>query len=194
MYAFRKSAILLLTLLSITSVDAVTLNGSGMYEMPNQNAETVLSASNADVYANSIDISSCIHSLTMMNEYNIFVDGDLYLDYSVFNHDQSSIFIDSVITLNSSGVSIFSYNQEPAMPDLLVTSVFQNPGLTINESGSVLLFSDAPIRNGVFQATNNIYIGNYSSIQPVPLPASLMLFLAGLGMLIGKMSLAKRIG
>jgi len=187
MYNFRKTAILLLSLLSVTSVDAITLNNGGMDEMPNLNTVTNLAAAETDLSANS-------DSLVVGSEYNIFVDGNLYLDYSVFNHDQSSIFIDSVIMLNSSGVSIFSYNQEPIMPDLSVTSIFQNPDLTMNEIGSVLLFSDTPIINGAFQATSNIYIGNYSAIQPVPLPASLVLFLTGLIMLVGKMSLTKRIG
>jgi len=177
MNTFRKIAILLIALLSITSVDAITLNSSGMNELQNKNIQ--------------IDISGGSNLLTLEYEYSIFVDGDLYLDYSVFNHNQSSIFIDSVIKLNSSGVSIFSYDQEPKMPDLLATTIFQNLDLTMNEFGNVLLYSDTPIRNGAFEATKHIYIGNYSAIQAVPLPASFILFLTGLGMLIGKMSLTK---
>ena len=55
----------------------------------------------------------------------------------------------------------------------------------MNEVGNILLFSKAPILSGTFEATGNLYIGNYSSLQPVPLPASAVLLLSGLAMLGG---------
>jgi len=115
-------------------------------------------------------------------EHYIYTDGDMFLDYSVFG-DNHSISISSDTLLISPAITVFSFYDIPAMPDLFNTAIFTNPGDTIKMSGDILLFSETPISSGVFKATGNLYIGNYASLQPVPLPASALLFLSGIAML-----------
>jgi hypothetical protein len=111
--------------------------------------------------------------------YNIFVEGNLYLDYSVFSTDQD-LYVSGNITLIGETVTIFSFEQEPTIPDLSTVAMFRNPFLLTSETGEVLLFSESPVVNGIFKATGSIVIGNYSSLTPVPLPASLVLLLSGI--------------
>ena len=110
---------------------------------------------------------------------HIFVNGDLFLDYSVFSTRQD-LYISGNITLIGETITVFPPEQEPAMPDLSDVVMFQNPYALMPEAGDVLLFSHTPVLNGIFEATGSMTIGNYSSLTPVPLPASLLFFLSGL--------------
>lgn len=123
------------------------------------------------------------------NDFNILVDGNLFIDISVFS-DNQIINLNSNTSIIADNLSIFSYDSLPTQPDLSVI-VFNALNLSLNTSGDVLLFSDLPISSGIFEATN-IYIGNYSSLKPVPLPPSLILFLSGIVALLGKNALTRR--
>jgi hypothetical protein len=65
----------------------------------------------------------------------------------------------------------------------------------MHETGDVLLFSKTLVSNGIFEATGNMVVGNYSSLTPVPLPASLVFSLSGLvasGMIRGRLQPLRR--
>ncbi len=142
----------------------------------------------------NVDISVSSTQLVLTNEYRVFIEGNLFLDYSVFSSNQD-LFIDSNISIiGGQSVNIFSYDQVPVMPDLSVTEIFKNPDISMDEIGSILIYSDEPITKGIFEATKNVYIGNYLAIKPVPLPASLLLFLSGLVTLIYKAPIIKKGG
>lgn len=111
--------------------------------------------------------------------YDIYVDGNLFLDYSVFSTDQD-LNIRGNIELIGETVTVFSFEQEPTIPDLSTVAIFRNPYLFMYETGEVLLFSEAPVLNGIFEVTGSIVVANYSSLAPVPLPASLVLLLSGI--------------
>ena len=111
--------------------------------------------------------------------YDIFVEGDLYLDYSVFGSDQE-LNITGNITMYGETITIFSPEQKPTIPDLSTVAFFQNPYQLMHETGDVILFSETTVENGTFEATGSIFLGNYSSLTPVPLPASLLLLVAGI--------------
>lgn len=181
MFLPHTLSIFTLFLLSINSAAAVTLTNGNIAITPSQGPAQTLTAGSGN-----IDISASNTQLVLANEYSVFIEGNLFFDYSVFSSNQD-LFIDSNISIISGqAVSIFSYDQVPTMPDLSVTEIFKNPSISMNEVGSILIYSDTPITNGIFEATNNIYVGNYSAIKPVPLPASLLLFLSGLVALICK--------
>jgi len=122
------------------------------------------------------------------NEFNIFVDGNLYIDYSVFSSNQEAN-LSGDISLIADTVSIFSFDQIPTHPDSTVV-LFNELNLSLNTSGEVLLFSDTPVSSGIFEATN-IYVGNYNSFNPVPVPPAIYLFLSGLIALFGKNALTR---
>ena len=111
-------------------------------------------------------------------QYSVFAGDSLFLDYSVFS-DTSVLTFNGNVFLTANQISIFSYDYMPTMPDFSVTTVFNNLDVSMSSVGGMLIYSDTPIVNGIFEAANSIYIGNYSSIKPVPLPAAFLLFLSG---------------
>lgn len=114
--------------------------------------------------------------------YDIFVDGNLFLDYSVFSENQvEPVGID--VSFTAETITIFPLGEEPTIPDLSTTTIFRNPRLSISEVGDILLFSDSPISRGVIEATSNISIGDYSELQSVPLPAPMALLLSAIAIL-----------
>ena len=119
------------------------------------------------------------------NDYNVLVNGNLYIDYSVLGVNQNNS-IASVASFTANSLFIFSFEQLPTQPDLSVTTILNELNLSLNITGDILLFSDTTISSGIFEAPN-IYLGNYSLLQPVPLPSSLILFLSGILLLIRKM-------
>ncbi len=176
--------------ISVNSVAAITLT-SGNIDITSSPGplQTLTTGSGGN-----IDISVSSTQLVLTNEYRVFIEGNLFLDYSVFSSNQD-LFIDSNISIISGqALNIFSYDQVPVMPDLSVTEIFKNPDVSMDEIGSILIYSDEPITKGVFEATKNVYIGNYLTIKPVPLPASLLFFLSGLVILIYKTPIIKKRG
>ena len=123
------------------------------------------------------------------NVFNILLDGNLFLDISIFSSNQV-IDLNANTSLIANNISVFDYDSFPTQPGSSVT-IINALNLSFNASGDVLLFSDVPASSGVFEATN-IYIGNYSSLAPVPLPAPFILFLSGMAALFGKSVLSKR--
>ena len=111
--------------------------------------------------------------------FHILVNGDLYLDYSVFSTGQD-LTVNGNINLSAETITIFSFEQEPTMPDLSTVVVSRNPYSLTDETGNVLLFSETPVLKGLFEATGSMTIGNYSSLSPVPLPPSLLFLLSGI--------------
>ena len=116
--------------------------------------------------------------------YNIFVDGDLYLDYSVLS-DSEIINITGTTILTAGSLFFYSYDSVAPLPDFGITTVLSNPEPEMNLLGSYLMFSDVPLLNVSLEVTGNMYIANYSALQPVPLPAGIWLFGSGLLGLIG---------
>jgi len=127
-------------------------------------------------------------------DYNIYTDGDMFLDYSVFSENQDLFVGSNKISITArQSLIIFAFNNAPTLPDLSNTAVFTSLSNNMNELGNILLFSETPTLNGEFEATGNVYIGNYSSLQPVPLPASAILLLSGLAMFVGGAAANRRL-
>jgi len=180
MKVIRIIPVLFVSLCSLSSANAITLIGTGSPILTVPDSGIVLDESGAG----DTDISQWTTEIQLSGDYNIYTDGDMFLDYSVFS-DNQDLFIGSNISITGQTVTIFAFNDSPTLPVLSNTSIFTNPAYSMNEVGNVLLFSEAPILSGAFEATGNLYIGNYSSLQPVPLPASVVLLLSGLAMLGG---------
>lgn len=179
---------LLISLCSFNSVNAATVaisTGTPILSLPD--SSVVLAGEGGDKA-----ISQGTDEIKLIGDFNIYTDGDMFLDYSVFS-DNQDLFIGSNISIAAQAVTIFSFNDSPILPNLSNTSIFTNPIYSMNELGNILLFSEEPVLSGVFEATGNLYIGNYSSLQPVPLPASAVLLLSGLAMLGGGAAANKRL-
>jgi len=163
--------------------------------MANFSSAGTLTSGNGGIISNpTIGIGISViggNTVITLSDYSIFVDGDLFLDYSFFTTNQDLI-INGPITAGGA-LNIFTYDFTPTMPDLSQTAIFLNPDLVMSESGNVLIYSDLPAASFTIEATNNIYIGNYSAIKPVPLPASFFLFLSGIVAVFLKSPLIRRI-
>lgn len=156
---FRILPVFMLSICSFGSGYAATVTiGSG-------SPVTSVSESSITVMtADERDISQGATALQVTIEYNIFVDGDLFLDYSVFSYNED-LFIGRNISITGETVTIFSFSDIPIMPNLSNTTTFANPDNNMSELGNVLLFSETLILSGVFEATGSLYIGDYSSLQ-----------------------------
>jgi len=179
MKLLRIIPVLFVSLCSLSSANAATVaigTGSPILLVPDS---SIVVSTGGDK-----DISGSTTDIQLSGDYNIYTDGDMFLDYSVFS-DNQDLFIGSNISITGQTVTIFSFNDSPTLPVLSNTSIFTNPIYSMSEVGNILLFSEAPILSGAFEASGNLYIGNYSSFQPVPLPASTILLLSGLAMLGG---------
>jgi len=182
MKVIRIIPVLFVSLCSFSSVNAATvLIGTGTPILTVPDSRLVLEGGGG---GGDTDISEGTTEIQLSGDYNIYTDGDMFLDYSVFS-DNQDLFIGSNISITGQTVTIFSFNDSPTLPNLSNTSIFTNPIDSMNTVGNILLFSETPILSGAFEATGNLYIGNYSSLQPVPLPASALLLLSGLAMLGG---------
>lgn len=111
--------------------------------------------------------------------YNIFIDGDIYIDFSVLSHGETINFT-SDVSVTAESLYIYSYDAVAPLPDPGTTMLLSNPEPEMNLIGSYLLFSDIPLLNVSIEATGNMYIANYSALQPVPIPAGVWLFGSGL--------------
>ena len=132
----------------------------------------------------NIDISHETTNITLSTDYNIYTDGDLFLDYSVFSLNQK-LFIGENISITAPNVTIFSFDDTQTLPDLLDTTIYSNLHNNLNTFGDILVFSNTPVLSGTFEATGHLYIGNYAALQPIPLPTSIALLISGLAMLGG---------
>ncbi len=113
------------------------------------------------------------------------VAGSLYLDFSVLSIFDSFA-PEGLVSLNADRIFIYPASRTPEIEDLSSINVFDSLPTQFGLVGDALFFSDAPILDGNFTATENIYIGDYSqvlAVQPVPVPAALWLFISSLSLL-----------
>jgi len=117
----------------------------------------------------------------------ISVDGNLYLDYSVFS-DHDGFMPSGVVTFDAKQVFIFPGLVEAPITDLNSLTVVNTMPDFFKGEGDALFFSDPAIINGQFFATENIYIGNYSefALTAVPVPAAFWFFVSGLSVLFSR--------
>lgn len=175
MKLLRIFPVLFVSLCFLSSANAFTVGDA--YPIVQDSSSVVLTGDDRDISGSTTDIQ-------LSGDYNIYTNGDMFLDYSVLSENQD-LFIGSNISITGQTVTIFGFNDTPTLPNLFNTTIFTNPAYSMSEVGNILLFSEAPVLSGLFEATGNLYIGNYSSLQPVPLPASAVLLLSGLAMLGG---------
>lgn len=109
---------------------------------------------------------------------DIYVDGDMFLDYSIFSTTQD-LTISQDFNIEGQNVNIFGFNNTNVFPEQYSTYVV-NGGLIGDYVGTWVFFGSSPLGGGQLSASGNIYIGNYSSLSPVPLPASIWLLVSGL--------------
>lgn len=175
MKLLRIFPVLFVSLCFLSSANAFTVGDA--YPIVQDSSSVVLTGDDRDISGSTTDIQ-------LSPDYNIYTNGDMFLDYSVLSENQD-LFIGSNISITGQTVTIFGFNDTPTLPNLFNTTILTNPAYSMSEVGNILLFSEAPVLSGLFEATGNLYIGNYSSLQPVPLPASAVLLLSGLAMLGG---------
>lgn len=109
---------------------------------------------------------------------SVIIDGDLFLDYSIFSSNED-LRMDGHFSVIAQNLMIYAFNDTPYFP--VAYETFVSGGSTLLERvGDWVLFSTKPLVGGIFEATGNIYIGNYSELAPVPLPASAWFFISGL--------------
>lgn len=119
---------------------------------------------------------------------NISVAGNLYLDFSVFS-EFNAFAPAGLVSFNADRVNIFPANRTPVIENQEHLNIFHlvPVPVTMGHLGDTLFFSNSPIMDGNFTATENIYIGDYSQIldvQAVPVPAAIWLFFSGLSILM----------
>ncbi len=108
---------------------------------------------------------------------SVYVEGGLYLDYSVLPDSQSAN--SETLTIGAATINIFAHDQVPPLPSVF-SSQYLNIGDTKFFSGNLVLFGTVPIAVGSLIASGNIFIGNYSHVAPVPAPAAAYLFISSL--------------
>lgn len=117
--------------------------------------------------------------------FDASVGGNLYLDYSVFSHEEGFLDgIDKTISLTAENITLFDATPQllPPSTNLTVLTLhdYMSP-LSLSMGGDLLLFADRPYTDSTFtfSAAQSLYVGNYSAYAPVPLPASLVFILTG---------------
>ena len=169
--------------LSIAPIDGVVLAAGELLLSP---------LSEGSVFIGGSSLPPTEPSESPQYDYSVFIDGDLFLDYSVFSSGED-LNITGDILISGETVTIYSPDDIPLLPPFS-TTVLQVFGDDVNGIGSYLLFSESPVLSGLFEATGSVYIGDYSVIEPaaaVPLPASIYFLLPGLVAVIGKRKTSK---
>jgi len=120
----------------------------------------------------------------LVQPVNLAVAGNLYLDFSVFSAS-NSFAPAGVISLNADKVFIYSASRTPVIEDLSSIAIFDSVPTEFGFIGDALFYTDFPVLDGNFTATENIYIGNYSemALNAVPVPAAIWFFVSGLSFL-----------
>ncbi len=121
----------------------------------------------------------------------VFIDGSLYLDYSVFTRT-THFTVSGSTSLTAQSIDFYLYDQTPGIDDMTGLTVLASVPNGFDQSGRFLFFSPEPIVDSVFEATGSIYIGNYAALAPVPLPASFALFFPALALLFAKGASSRR--
>lgn len=115
----------------------------------------------------------------IVTDYNIFVDGNLYLDLSIAtaNEGDNNLFKDAeVISITAfKNITILGFDDIPPQPDSTMLQIIIDPDFDLNLTGNVLLFTSSPLTSASFEA-DSIYLGDYSNLNPVPIPGALWLF------------------
>lgn len=160
---------ILIFFITCSSAIALTLDSGGNISLPGDRTDSGNDSSEGSASA----------------EYNVFVNGNLFIDYSVFGESED-LFIGANVSITGDTITIFSFSDDPTPPDFSMLTILLNLENSIDETGEVLLFSHAPILDGAFEATGDVFIGNYANFKPVPLPASVVFLLSGLFFLVSR--------
>lgn len=147
--------------------------GSEPVEMPSSGSITLDSGSVPDP-----DTSDSADNVVTISGYDISVDGDLFLDLSVFGNG-SGVSLDDV-QLTAGFLSINLLGPPMVVPDTSSLTVYSVLEPVIDHAGDLLLFSPFPVQSSVFEASGGIYIGDYAAFTPVPSPASAVLLAVAL--------------
>jgi len=127
-----------------------------------------------------------IGEITLLSP-SISVEGNLYLDYSVFS-DYDYFLPAGMVSFDAQQVLIFPGSVEAPIINLNNLTVYSTLPDSYIGTEDTLFFSDLAIIDGQFSATENIYIGNYSdyALTAVPVPAAFWFFVSGLSLLLSR--------
>lgn len=167
----RKFALVFAMLTFSNAVLSATLIGADQVIL-NTDSVTLEIASGVSVLIEPGEPLSLLH--------NVYVSGDLFLDYSLFSNNHDLSLSSATYFVAANAISIFAYSDTPTMPEDFSSFVYSSTTLDIDADGSWAIFGQSPISGGYFEAGGNLYIGNYSSIAPIPIPPAFALFLSGL--------------
>lgn len=113
-------------------------------------------------------------------ETEIFIDGNLYLDFSLWGNvggiDSSD---HSSFSITAPDITLLGETQEP--PILLDYEVlfFDTTPMQLSLVGNYILFSEFTIPSSSFISTESICVGDFSQYAPVPIPSAAFLFASG---------------
>ena len=134
-------------------------------------------------------INQPAYSTEVVPAVDISVDGNLYLDFSVFS--EYDFFAPSgIVSFDSQRTFFYPASRTPEITDIAGLNIYSSVFLPFDPVGDTLFFGSTPVMDATFLATENIYIGDYSvlaeyAITTVPVPAAFWFFVSGLTVLLG---------
>jgi len=168
------------------SAFSVTLT-NGQVEL-DLNAENLITSTNGELAGTTIiEIPVPVGEITLLNP-NISVEGNIYLDYSVFS-EYAGFVPSGLVSLDAEGVYILPNFMTHEISDIADLLIYDSVPDSYNGISDTLFFGNPAIIDGQFSATENIYIADFShyselAVTSVPLPAAFWFFISGLSVLM----------
>lgn len=115
----------------------------------------------------------------------ISVNGNLYLDFSLWGNTGSiSAREGMAYEFNAEQLSVLANDDTPVIVEEFELIQLDSALANLNLAGNYLLFSQTVIPSSSFEVSDSIVVGDFSNYNsmpaPVPLPATIWMFLTGL--------------
>jgi len=149
------------------------------------NAENLIISTDRELAGTTI--IETVGEITLLNP-NISVEGNIYLDYSVFS-EYAGFVTSGFVSLHAESVYIFPDSMKHYISDITDLLIYDSVPDSYNGISDTLFFGNPAIIDGQFSATENIYIADFShyselAVTSVPLPAAFWFFISGLSILM----------